>query len=181
VAWVLLGGRIRRATRNAVGAADTYLEARGAETGAAVGRELARAAAGAARPTGRIILCCGKASLRGEEPAMSDLANRKCVPCKPGTAPLKGTAVQELARQLPDWRVVDEHHLEREWRFRDFAQALAFVNRVGAIAEQEQHHPEITCTWGRAAVRIWTHSAGGLTEADFVLAAKIDAQAAGRE
>lgn len=112
---------------------------------------------------------------------MSDLADRKCVPCKSGTAPLKGAAVQNLARQVPQWRVVDEHHLEREWRFKDFAQALAFVNRVGALAEQEGHHPEITFTWGRAAVRIWTHSVGGLSEADFVLAAKIDARIANGE
>lgn len=109
---------------------------------------------------------------------MSELASRKCVPCESGAAPLKGTALQELARQVSNWRIVDEHHLEREWRFRDFAQALAFVNRVGTIAEQEQHHPEITFTWGRAAIRIWTHSVGGLSEADFVLAAKIDAGSA---
>ena len=80
-----------------------------------------------------------------------------------------------LAAEVPSWKVVGEHHLERAFTFKDFASALAFVNRVGAIAEEENHHPDILLGWGKATVTTWTHSAGGLSENDFVLAAKIDA------
>jgi 4a-hydroxytetrahydrobiopterin dehydratase len=79
-----------------------------------------------------------------------------------------------LARLGNDWRVVDDHHLEREYRFPDFRTALEFVNRVGAIAESEGHHPDLELAWGRVGVKIFTHKIDGLTESDFVLAAKID-------
>lgn len=92
--------------------------------------------------------------------------------------PLRGASLLVLHRQLgPDgngWRIVDEHHLEKDYRFPDFAQALAFVNRVGAIAEAEGHHPDLLLAWGRVRISIWTHSIDGLTESDFVLAAKCD-------
>ncbi|HXA19179.1 MAG TPA: 4a-hydroxytetrahydrobiopterin dehydratase [Thermoanaerobaculia bacterium] len=88
---------------------------------------------------------------------------------------MKGKELAELARTLGgDWRVVDEHHLEKEFTFPDFAQALAFTNRIGAIAEEEGHHPDIYLAWGRVGVKIWTHKVDGLTRADFVLAAKMD-------
>ena len=105
---------------------------------------------------------------------MSSLANEKCIPCRGGVPALKGEELAALARELgAEWRVVDEHHLEREFRFPDFAQALAFTNEVGAIAEEEGHHPDIYLAWGKVRVTIWTHKVDGLTRSDFVLAAKI--------
>lgn len=112
---------------------------------------------------------------------MSGLANKTCVACR-GASALKGEALRPLAAQLPQWTVVNEHHLSRTFRFPDFAQTLAFVNRVGAVAEEQGHHPNISFTWGRAEFTIYTHdagAAGGLTENDFILAAKIDALAGG--
>jgi len=92
--------------------------------------------------------------------------------------PLRGSALQSLHEQLGSpaggWQVVDEHHLEKEFRFADFAGALAFVNRVGALAEEQNHHPDLFLAWGRARVAIWTHKINGLTESDFVFAAKCD-------
>jgi 4a-hydroxytetrahydrobiopterin dehydratase len=106
---------------------------------------------------------------------LSELAKRRCVPCRGGVAPLRGQELQALHGQLGDaWSVVGEHHLEREYRFPDFAHALAFVNRVGAMAEDQSHHPDLLLAWGRARVTIWTHTIDGLTESDFVFAAKCD-------
>ena len=105
---------------------------------------------------------------------MSDLAAKTCVPCKGGVPPLAGKELESLAHQVPQWNVVDGHHLTRAFKFPDFAQALAFVNKVGAIAEQQGHHPDILLTWGKAEVTTWTHKINGLTESDFILAAKID-------
>jgi 4a-hydroxytetrahydrobiopterin dehydratase len=103
------------------------------------------------------------------------LANEKCVPCRGGVPALKGDELRALEQELGEgWRVVDEHHLEKEYRFPDFAAALAFTNRVGAIAEEEGHHPDICLGWGKAVITIWTHKIDGLTRSDFVLAAKID-------
>jgi len=102
------------------------------------------------------------------------LAARRCVPCKTGTPPLTKPQYESLLARLDGWMVVDGHHLAREFRFDDFRQALAFVNRVGELAEAEDHHPDIRLAWGRVAIEIWTHSIGGLSENDFVLAAKID-------
>jgi 4a-hydroxytetrahydrobiopterin dehydratase len=102
------------------------------------------------------------------------LAEKTCVPCKGGVPPLKGAALEDLHRQLPDWDVIEEHHLHRTFRFPDFQKALGFVNRAGAIAEEQGHHPDILLAWGKAEVTIYTHKIGGLTESDFVLAAKID-------
>lgn len=102
------------------------------------------------------------------------LADKKCVPCRGGTPALKGAELEKLHSSVPDWQVVDEHHLHREFRFPDFKQALDFVNRVGAIAESEGHHPDILLSWGKAGIAIWTHKIDGLTESDFILAAKID-------
>ena len=106
---------------------------------------------------------------------MSSLANEKCVPCKGGVPPLKGKELKPLERELGGgWRVVDQHHLEKEWTFPDFVAALAFTNRVGAVAEEEGHHPDIYLAWGKVRITIWTHKVDGLTRSDFVLAAKID-------
>ena len=98
-----------------------------------------------------------------------------------GRAHLKLTAddARRRAEALPGWRLAGDR-LSKEFRFPDFQQALAFVNRVGAVAEEMGHHPDIHLGWGRADVETWTHDAGGLTELDFTLAAKIDAQFPGR-
>jgi 4a-hydroxytetrahydrobiopterin dehydratase len=109
---------------------------------------------------------------------MSELAGKHCVPCRGGVPPLRGAAIEELHRQLdPDWRVIDEHHLERTFRLPDFRAALALANRVGELAEAENHHPDICLAWGRVTVQIWTHKIDGLTESDFVFAARTDALA----
>jgi len=105
---------------------------------------------------------------------MSELASKKCVPCKGGVPPLKGEALQTLQRQVEGWNVVEEHHLFKNFKFPDFSKALDFVNKVGAIAEEQGHHPVITLAWGKAEITIYTHKINGLTESDFILAAKID-------
>ena len=105
---------------------------------------------------------------------MSELASKTCIPCKGGVSPLKGDAVCVLQKQVEGWEVVEEHHLFRTFKFPDFRKALEFVNRVGAIAEEQGHHPVITFTWGKADITIYTHKINGLTESDFILAAKID-------
>jgi 4a-hydroxytetrahydrobiopterin dehydratase len=105
---------------------------------------------------------------------MSELASKTCVPCRGGVPPLKGNELAALAKQVPQWQVVNEHHLTRNFTFPDFRQALVFVNRVGTIAEEQGHHPNIMLTWGRAEITIWTHKIDGLTESDFILAAKFD-------
>ena len=105
---------------------------------------------------------------------MTELADRQCVPCRGGVPPLKGDEIQKLLGQLADWQAVNEHHLLRIYRFQDFRETLAFVNRVGELAEQQGHHPDICFGWGKAEISIWTHKIDGLTESDFVLAAKID-------
>jgi len=108
-------------------------------------------------------------------PEACPLARKHCVPCRGGVPPLKGPKLAELQQQVPQWEVVQEHHLHRTFRFRDFAEALNFVNRVGDVAEQEGHHPDIALSWGRVGIDIRTHKIDGLTESDFILAAKIDA------
>jgi len=105
---------------------------------------------------------------------VTQLAEKTCVPCKGGTPPLKGAELQQFSHQLPNWKVVDEHHITRTFTFPDFQKALDFVNRVGAIAEEQGHHPDILLTWGKVEITIWTHKVQGLTESDFILAAKID-------
>jgi 4a-hydroxytetrahydrobiopterin dehydratase len=109
---------------------------------------------------------------------MSELAARDLVPSRGDDDPLKGNALDALAGELNEgWQVVDEHHLEKRFEFDDFAGALAFTNQVGEMADRVNHHPEICLSWGYAEITIWTHSIGGLHEADFVFAAKADALA----
>ena len=103
-----------------------------------------------------------------------DLASQDCVPCRGGVPPMKGDAIKSLSAQLPEWQVVNEHHLQKTFQFKNFAETLDFVNRVGQLAEQQGHHPDICFGWGKADISIWTHKIDGLTESDFVLAAKID-------
>jgi 4a-hydroxytetrahydrobiopterin dehydratase len=105
---------------------------------------------------------------------MSELASMTCVPCRGGVPPLGGAKLEEYRRKLPGWGVVNEHHLHRSFAFPDFKAALAFVNRVGELAEQQGHHPDIFLAWGKAEITIWTHKIDGLTESDFILGAKID-------
>jgi 4a-hydroxytetrahydrobiopterin dehydratase len=102
------------------------------------------------------------------------LADKKCVPCRGGTLPLKGNELDDLHKIVPHWNVVEEHHITREYKFPDFAQALEFVNRVGALAEEQGHHPDILLAWGKVGITLWTHKIDGLTESDFIMAAKID-------
>lgn len=105
---------------------------------------------------------------------MSELASKTCVPCRGGVPPMKGDELNRYLNQVKGWKAVNEHHLTKTFTFPDFKQALAFVNRVGAIAEEQGHHPDILLTWGKAEVTTWTHKIDGLTESDFILAAKID-------
>jgi 4a-hydroxytetrahydrobiopterin dehydratase len=105
---------------------------------------------------------------------MSGLAEKTCVPCRGGVPPLTADQIRPLLAQLSGWAVVNSHHIEKQYEFPDFKTALDFVNRVGAIAEDQGHHPDIALAWGRVGVRIWTHKIDGLTESDFILAAKID-------
>ena len=106
---------------------------------------------------------------------MSELANKQCIPCRGGVPPLAGRELEDLAAELAGgWQVVDGTRLEKEYRFPDFAQALAFTNAVGNLAEEVDHHPDIHLAWGRVKVVIFTHKIGGLTESDFIWAAKAD-------
>lgn len=106
---------------------------------------------------------------------MSQLASRPCVPCSEGAEPLEDAQIEPLLAQLdPDWKIVEGHHLARPYAFKNFGSGLAFVNRVGEMAEDQGHHPDITLAWGRVRVEIWTHKINGLDEADFIFAAKCD-------
>jgi 4a-hydroxytetrahydrobiopterin dehydratase len=105
---------------------------------------------------------------------MAELAEKTCVPCRGGVPPLTADQIKPLQAQVKEWEVVKNHHLEREFLFPDFKSALGFVGKVGAIAEEQGHHPDICFAWGKARVTIWTHKIDGLTESDFILAAKID-------
>ena len=106
---------------------------------------------------------------------MTTLADKQCEPCKGGTPPLKGQDLAKLAKELGGgWQVVSEHHLEKEYKFKDFRDALAFTNRVGDLAEHQGHHPDIYLAWGKVKLTLWTHKVDGLTESDFVFAAKAD-------
>jgi 4a-hydroxytetrahydrobiopterin dehydratase len=107
---------------------------------------------------------------------MAGLADKQCVPCNKGAEPLKGAEIEKRKKELdPDWKVADEHHLEREFTFDDFRQALDFVNEVGELAEEQGHHPDIYLSYGKVKIQLWTHKIDGLHENDFILAAKVDA------
>lgn len=105
---------------------------------------------------------------------MAELAEKSCADCSKENAPLKGDALKPLLAQLDGWQIQDEHDLNKQFKFPDFVTALAFVNLVGEVAENEQHHPDITLTYGKVGIKIFSHDIDGLAEGDFVLAAKID-------
>lgn len=106
---------------------------------------------------------------------MPRLAERQCIPCKGGVPPLTSAQIEPLLAQVDAWDAIDEHHLEKQFKLKNFAEALDLVNRIGAIAEEQNHHPDMELAWGRVKVTIWTHKINGLTESDFIFAAKCDA------
>lgn len=106
----------------------------------------------------------------------TELAKKNCVPCRGGVSPLTAEQIKPLHQQLnPGWEVVDNHHLRKTYEYPDFACGLSFVNRIGAMAEEQGHHPDIYLAWGKVRVEIWTHKINGLTESDFIFAARTDA------
>jgi 4a-hydroxytetrahydrobiopterin dehydratase len=106
---------------------------------------------------------------------MSELTKQECIPCKDSIAPLTGRALADLLEKLGNtWAIINGHHLEKGFKFKNFREALAFTNKVGELAEANNHHPDIYLAWGRVKTTIWTHKIDGLTESDFVMAAKID-------
>lgn len=105
---------------------------------------------------------------------MTGLAEKHCIPCRGGVSPLTPQQIQPLHRQVDTWEVVRNHHICKTFPFPDFKSALEFVNRVAEIAEREDHHPDIFLAWGKVEITIWTHKIDGLSESDFVLAAKIE-------
>jgi 4a-hydroxytetrahydrobiopterin dehydratase len=111
----------------------------------------------------------------------TNLADKHCVPCRGGIPPLKGEELRNFAEQLSGWKVVDEHHITKTFLFPDFKQALEFVNRAGAVAEEQGHHPDLLLAWGKCEVKTYTHKIDGLTESDFILAARIDREYSSKE
>jgi 4a-hydroxytetrahydrobiopterin dehydratase len=105
---------------------------------------------------------------------MPGLATKTCVPCRGGVPPLNGQELASYQKQVSGWNVVNEHHITKSFKFPNFVKALEFVNRVGGLAEQQGHHPDILLAWGKADITLWTHKINGLTESDFIMAAKID-------
>lgn len=105
---------------------------------------------------------------------MEPLANRQCIPCRGGVPPLAPARVRELLASIPGWEARNDTRIHHAFSFRDFQTALAFTNAVGELAEEQAHHPDIHLAWGRVGIEIWTHKIDGLTESDFILAAKID-------
>lgn len=110
-----------------------------------------------------------------------DLAEKSCIPCRGGVPPLARSEVERLLRDLDGWKLVNGHHLEKKWLVRDFARALAIANAFGEVAEAEKHHPDLGLGWGWVEARIWTHAIDGLSESDFVLAAKLDRAVSARK
>lgn len=108
---------------------------------------------------------------------MPSLEQQKCVPCRGDEPPLTEKEISDLKSDVPEWQVLDDagvKKLRRSFEFDDFAQALDFTNQIGAIAEEEDHHPVIETTWGRVTVTWWTHKIEGLHKNDFIMAAKSD-------
>lgn len=106
---------------------------------------------------------------------MDKLINKKCVPCEGWMKPLTRAQFEKHLPQVPDWTVVEDKKIEKDFKFKDFKEALAFINQVGTIAEQENHHPDINLhNWNRVNITLSTHAIKGLSENDFIMAAKID-------
>ncbi|OGQ44680.1 MAG: 4a-hydroxytetrahydrobiopterin dehydratase [Deltaproteobacteria bacterium RIFCSPLOWO2_02_FULL_46_8] len=107
---------------------------------------------------------------------MNELTQKKCIPCRGGIPPLKGKELQTIYKKLGDgWKIISEHHIEKEFPFKNFREALDFTIKVGELAETEGHHPDIYLAWGKVKLILWTHKIDGLSESDFILAAKADA------
>lgn len=109
---------------------------------------------------------------------MTRLSKNHCVPCRGGEPTLAESEIQNLKSQVPNWGVVEDagiKKLRRSFKFKNFAEALEFVNKIGELAEAQGHHPEITFGWGHATVMWWTHAINGLHKNDFIMAEKIDA------
>ncbi len=103
------------------------------------------------------------------------LTEKRCIPCEGGIPPLTEAEIQPLLSQINnEWKVIANHHIERKFKFSNFVEALEFVNKSGIICENEGHHADFELSWGKVNVMIWTHKIDGLTESDFILAAKID-------
>jgi 4a-hydroxytetrahydrobiopterin dehydratase len=113
--------------------------------------------------------------------AVSPLADRRCVPCQGGTPPLTPAQIAPLLAQVEGWTVESNKKLEKPYRFKNFIQAVEFVNALTQVAEQEGHHPDLYVRWGEVRVYLWTHKIDGLTESDFFMAAKIDRVYASRQ
>ena len=112
---------------------------------------------------------------------MTDLATKTCVPCRGGVPPMARSEAERYLREAPGWALMDDgKRIERKFQFKNFKESLAFVNQVGALAEDEGHHPDITFGWGYAECMLWTHAIGGLHENDFIMASKINALQDGR-
>lgn len=104
-----------------------------------------------------------------------DLSKKNCMPCRGGVPPLKGKELESLLKELGNgWQVVNEQHLEKKYLFPNFITGLNFTNQLGKLAEKEGHHPDILLSYGHVTVTLWTHKIDGLTESDFILAAKCD-------
>ena len=104
-----------------------------------------------------------------------DLASKKCIPCEVGTPPLAADKAQEYVAHLAlGWEVVESKRIKKEFKFKGFMDAMAFVNKVAAIAEEEGHHPDIYIFYNLVRIELWTHAVNGLSENDFIIAAKID-------
>ncbi len=107
--------------------------------------------------------------------AKVDLTKQKCVPCEGGVEPMKREEFQQYLGQISDWEVIEDKKLAKKFKFKDFKEALAFVNKVGALAEEENHHPNIFIYgWNKVKITLTTHAIGGLSLNDFILASKID-------
>ncbi|PWH17639.1 MAG: 4a-hydroxytetrahydrobiopterin dehydratase [Anaerolineae bacterium] len=108
---------------------------------------------------------------------LEELRQAKCIPCRRGDAPLSQAEIASLKELLTDWEVREADgvlRLQRVFRFKNFSQALEFTNRIGAIAEEQDHHPALLTEWGKVTVTWWTHAVGGLHRNDFIMAAKTD-------
>lgn len=104
----------------------------------------------------------------------TELSHKQCKPCQSGEEPLRGNALKAIASRTPDWQIVNETYIQRGFTFPDFRSALEFVNRVGELAEEQGHHPDLFLAWGEVDVKLWTHKIDGLSENDFIMASKIN-------
>jgi len=103
-----------------------------------------------------------------------DLCDRTCKPCHGGVPKLTAGEYQQFLPQLQGWTVEEEHHLTKSYKFDNFMQAMDLANKIADLAEQQGHHPDLLVRWGELKITLWTHAIDGLSEADFILAAKID-------